>query len=216
MTRRNQGAAAADPDAGAQNNQNVAEKTAAETSAGSGQVLATEGSKKPEGIIMSPEALANLIATAVAQGVEATMARYAAAQAVDPHAPPPPDPEEVRTELEAQLSEARYLVVISKGAKDCVDPVPIGVNGILRTVKRGDYALLTRSMLEVLENGVEMHLNPDTQEPYEVPSYPYTVLREIPQDEWAFGMEKLIELYAPKRASAGGSHRLVTARPASS
>jgi hypothetical protein len=131
--------------------------------------------------------LGDIIASAVAQGVSAGMqagmalAREALATK-DPDEPPPPDPQEVMSEMQQQLAEDRYLIMIAKGDKHSVDPVPLGVNGILRTVKRGEYAVISRSMLEVLQNSEEEHIDPDTKEPYKVSSFPYTVHAKVPED----------------------------------
>lgn len=114
--------------------------------------------------------------------------------------PPPPDPREVQSELEAQLAEERFLVTITKGDKYSVNPVPVGVNGILRTINRGEFAVITRSMLGVLRDSVEVHIDPETREPYDVQCYPYSVLAKVPKELWDLTAIDVANQLLPDRA----------------
>jgi hypothetical protein len=133
---------------------------------------------------LSSNGLAQIIAGAVTQGVAAgiALAQQNAPAALAVEHLPPIDPKEVQSELERQLAEPRYLVLISKGDKEALDPVPIGVNGFLRNVKRGEYAVITASMLEVLQNSEETHINPESHEPYQVSAFPYTSFGRVPDE----------------------------------
>lgn len=155
----------------------------------------TQEKAQEEAAGLTPDALAGLIANAVAQGITAGMQanaqvmKEALAEVLpkkdDEDLPETPeDREAAKSELEAQLAEERFLITIAKGDKNALDPVPIGVNGPLRTVKRGEFAVVTASMLEVLRNSEETHIDPETQEPYGVSSYPYTVHARVPKELW--------------------------------
>jgi hypothetical protein len=160
---------------------------------------ASQADQPPQQMTMGD--LAGIIGAAVAQGVASVLtARDEAAKAEkEANEPPPPDPREAQTELESQLSEDRYLITISKGDKGSVDPVPIGVNGITRTIKRGDYAIVTASMLEVLDNSQEEKIDEETREPFKVHSYPYSVVRKLEREDWPLTVAELQQKYLPDR-----------------
>ena len=116
---------------------------------------------------------------------------------VEDDTPPPEDPAERMTELQRQLTERRFLITIQKGDKYAMDPVPIGVNGHLRSVKRGDFAVVTYSMLGVLRNAEETHIDPDTREPFQVTSYPYSVHCEVPKEYWDMDAIEVAKILVP-------------------
>ncbi|RAS14829.1 MULTISPECIES: hypothetical protein [Microvirgula] len=66
------------------------------------------------------------------------------------------------------------VIHISKERGEAGD-VFVGVNGVSYLIKRGVDVTVPRAVLSVLENAVQVEYDPETLDPREVPSYPYSV-----------------------------------------
>lgn len=92
--------------------------------------------------------------------------------------------ESVAAEVADHRLQAHYVITIQKVdrvSKNSVDPVPVGVNGVMYAIRRGRPALVPACVKEALEHAVEIAYEAEDddaskREPREVMSYPFNVL----------------------------------------
>lgn len=78
--------------------------------------------------------------------------------------------------MPAKPSEARVTINIAKERGNAGD-VFVGVNGVGYQIKRGANVDVPESVVEALRNAITVEYDPDTMEPREVLSYPFSVVR---------------------------------------
>lgn len=78
------------------------------------------------------------------------------------------------------------IIIHKDSNKHAINPVPVAVEGVQFTIRRGEKVIVPIEIVEALEHAVETRyeseLNKDmstTMEPREVLSYPFSVLREL-------------------------------------
>lgn len=113
---------------------------------------------------------------------------------------------EQQTALQELHSMPMYKIVVprvDKNARNSIDPVPVGVNGVMYALRRGQPMWVPEAVKEVLDNATEveyetvMEPNPNgigetrVQRAREIQSYPYQYLygpkarKDVPQEELA-------------------------------
>lgn len=63
--------------------------------------------------------------------------------------------------------------------KDDKQPVQVGVNGRTYVITRGKKVTVPESVIEVLNNAVQVQYDPETMEQHEIQSYPFTNHGEV-------------------------------------
>lgn len=71
---------------------------------------------------------------------------------------------------------------VDQNSRNSVDPVPVGVNGVMYAIRRGKDALVPACVVEVLEHAIEIAYESEDNDaakktPREVQSYPFQVLK---------------------------------------
>lgn len=74
----------------------------------------------------------------------------------------------------AEAKPAKVWLMINK-SKDDKHPVPIGVNGVIHLVERGEWVYIDTAYVEVLANAITKVVNPESKDIDEVQSYPYQI-----------------------------------------
>lgn len=78
--------------------------------------------------------------------------------------------------VEAHDDGDEYVkILIAESEKD-KEPVPIGVNGTVCLVKRGQVAEIRKKYARVLANAIEDKFDPQTMTSRQVPAYPFTLI----------------------------------------
>lgn len=94
-------------------------------------------------------------------------------------------------EIADHRTQEHFVILIQKvdqNSRNSIDPVPVGVNGVLYAIRRGKPALVPACVKEVLENAVEKAYEAEDndaskKEERDVISYPFQVLEgPIPPD----------------------------------
>lgn len=83
--------------------------------------------------------------------------------------------------------ERYFRIRIEKSAdKYAIDPVPVGINGYMRAIRRGHEVVVPESVVEALRNSTETTWVQDDDGPggsdvraIEAPRYPFSVLGEV-------------------------------------
>lgn len=84
--------------------------------------------------------------------------------------------EEVEAKPKAPTGKKTVFVTIAKD-KDNKQPVPLGLNGKIIRIRRGERVEIPEAFLAVLQNAVRQEKDPESGELIETPAYPYSVER---------------------------------------
>jgi hypothetical protein len=74
--------------------------------------------------------------------------------------------------------ERQFEIIIATHEQD-KQPVQGGINGKSFVIKRGEKAVVSESIVEVLKCATQHHYDPGTMERTEVQSYPFQIIREV-------------------------------------
>lgn len=102
-----------------------------------------------------------------------------------------PAVEQVAKEVADHREQAHYVIRVQKvdqNSRNSIDPVPVGVNGVMYAIRRGKDALVPACVVEALEHATEIAYESDDNDasrkvPREVQSYPFQIIKgPIPAD----------------------------------
>jgi len=92
-----------------------------------------------------------------------------------------------RVEGDALSGKKAEIIIHKDSNKHAIDPVPIGLNGTMYTIRRGQKVVVPIEVVWVLEQAVETRYEQVMDErdksvqliPRDVMSYPFSVLSEV-------------------------------------
>jgi hypothetical protein len=83
------------------------------------------------------------------------------------------DEEEITKPTVLAKSTTKMVTINIARSKEDKQPVPVGLNGKVYRMKRGEDVTVPAGVVDILRNAIQVFRDPDTGEDHEVEAYPF-------------------------------------------